>query len=66
MPANDSQFWSVLRDIIRLTFAIIAGLMIYDTVDFAKDFKFIASLALGYGAITGVTAAIKGAKSAEP
>lgn len=35
--------------------------MIYDTVDFAKDFKFIASLALGYGAITGVTAGVTAA-----
>lgn len=59
MPSNDSPFWPILKDTIRLVFAIVAGCMIYNTVDFAKDFKFIVAIALGNGLITGVTGAIR-------
>lgn len=54
LPDNNSRFWDILQDSIRLVFALIAGLMIYSTVDFAKDFKFIISIALGNGVLTGV------------
>lgn len=59
LPPNDSPFWPILRDSIRLCFAIIAGLMIYNTVDFAKDFKMILALLLGNGLVSGGTGLIK-------
>lgn len=59
LPANDSPFWPILRDLIRLIFTVIFGMMIYSTVDFHKDFLMIIGILLGNGLVSGGTGIIK-------